>query len=273
MKTSVYSLSLPDKNPAQIIELATKYGCDGIEWWCREKGHINTEKLETSAREVARLMTGSRLKSAALAPYFQFRETKDEVKALFGAAVILGAKNIRCHSYLFTGETPYAELLKKQRGWLESTVIPVAEEYNLRLLIEQHFNMICCTPNACLDLVEGFPANRVGIIFDPGNSQVEGYTRPEYALSIFGDYLGHVHVKSCKSTTGGEQPPAGRKFPIEWVKLIDGDLDWKLIIQALHKYGYRNFLSLEALDRRDSEQKLKDDIPYLKHLIDEIRNM
>lgn len=270
MKISVYSISLHDKTPKQIVEIARKYSCDGIEWWCRENGHVNLENLDFSVKEILKIMKESGLEVAGLAPYFKFSETRERVRVIFNIARELGARIIRCHSYSFTGETSYFKLMGKQRNWLENVIIPVAEEFDVKLVIEQHHHQICCTPNACRQLMDGLPVNRVGIIYDPGNSLIEGYTTPEHALNIIGEYLAHVHVKSCKQVVEGGNIPEGRRYPIEWGKLEDGDLDWENIIRLLHKIGYAGYLSLEALDKRESEQKIKEDIPYLQKILEKV---
>jgi|GEM_PF-695101 len=266
MKLSVYSLSLKDKSPVQVVELAEKYGCDAIEWWCRENGHVDRANLEQSAREISALMKKTGAEACALSPYFKYSEPKDELRRIFGAARIIGAGLVRCHSYAYPVDAAVQDLIEKQRKWLEQEVIPAADELEVKLVIEQHMNHICCTPNACRELVDGLPANRVGIIYDPGNSLAEGYTSPEYAVSVFGGYLSHVHVKSCRPTTEG-YIQRGRKYPVQWGKLAEGDLDWEQIVAALKKANYRGYLSLEALDSRESEQKLKDDIPFLQNIL------
>ena len=267
MKISLYSLSISDKNPEEVVRLAREYGCDGIEWWCKEGGHLDAGDLAVSSGKIAALMKNSGLKCCGLAPYFNFSETAGKLRPVFEAAKTIGAAVVRSHSYLFTGEISVSELLAKQRRWLEETVNPLLEEFSLKMVIEQHHYQICCTPNACRQLVEGLPEERFGVIFDPGNSLCEGYTRPEYALSVLGRYLGHVHVKSCRPLEQGATIPFGRRYPVEWGSLAEGDLDWKAIIEQLNKCGYQGFLSLEALDTRPSEHKLREDISFLKGLI------
>ncbi len=45
MKLGIYSLSLKDKTPGEVIDLALEYKCEGVEWWCREGGHIDVDSL------------------------------------------------------------------------------------------------------------------------------------------------------------------------------------------------------------------------------------
>jgi len=272
MRLSIYSLSLPDKTVDQVIEATQQCGCAGIEWWCKEKGHVDAAHVEASAAELANKMQNSSLTVAGLAPYFTYSETKEQLKPVFHAAAILGAKQIRCHSYLFNGETPYRELFAAQRRWLEERVLPVAEEFDVRLAIEQHHYQICCTPHACRAMCEGLPARYVGIIYDPGNSLMEGYTRPAYAISVMGEYLAHVHVKACKPLVAAASGvvPTGRVYPYEWGSLAAGDLDWRMIIGELRKAGYRGYLSLEDLDQRASDQKITEDIPFIQRILSEI---
>lgn len=270
MKISVYSLSASDKKVSEVIELAKKYQCDGIEWWCRENAHIDLTDLINSAKQVSKMMEDSGLLCAGLAPYFKYNETKDYISKIFEAACILKTKNVRCHSYSFDGSIPFDELIQKQRRWFEQVVLPEAERFDVRLNIEQHHNHICCTPNACRALVDGLPEKHFGIIFDPGNSAVEGFTRPEYSISVFGKYLAHVHVKNCKQVSVSEGAVSGRRYKMEFGSLAEGDLDWPAIIKTLAKTGFDGFLSLEALDKRPSEKKFEEDIPFLHNALKQI---
>lgn len=268
MKISVYSLSLKDKTPEDVVSLAKEYSCDGIEWCCRENGHINSDSLIDSSKKIAGLMKLSALNTAGLAPYFTFDETKEQVSLVCSAAEIIGAPHIRCHSYTFEeGDSAYG-LMDKQRKWLEETVLPVLDKFGLKLAIEQHHNQICPTPDACRKLVDGLPVERLGIIYDPGNSLFEGYTRPEYALDVFGEYISHVHVKNAKPVPcGGKLPPA-RKHRMLWGAVSEGDIDWERTVKLLHKHRYSGYLSLESLDDRASEQKMAEDIPYLANILE-----
>ncbi|MCM8829240.1 MAG: sugar phosphate isomerase/epimerase, partial [Candidatus Omnitrophica bacterium] len=226
--------------------------------------------LKQSADHVAKMMDGSGLLCAGIAPYFKFNETKDYISSIFEAATILKTRNVRCHSYGFDGSIPFEELMSKQRKWLEETVLPEAEKFDVRLNIEQHHNNICCTPNACRDLVDGLPERHIGIIFDPGNSAVEGFTRPEYAISVFGKYLAHVHIKNCRQSNSSEGAVSGRKYKMEFGSLEEGDLDWPAIIKALKMAKFDGFLSLEALDKRPSEQKFEQDINFLHRILKQL---
>ncbi len=270
MKISVYSLSASDKKVSEVIDLALKYGCDGIEWWCRENAHIDLNDLKNSANEVIKLMDASGLVCAGIAPYFKYNESADYIAKIFEAANILKTRNVRCHSYIFDGSIPVDELMQKQRKWLEEVVMPEAERFNVRLNIEQHHIHICCTPNACRQLVDGLPEKHFGIIFDPGNSAVEGFTRPEYSISVFGKYLAHVHVKNCKQSQSSEGAVSGRRYKMDFGSLAEGDLDWIGIMKMLKKANYEGFLSLEALDKRPSETKFEQDIVFLKNALNEI---
>ena len=82
-----------------------------------------------------------------------------------------------------------------------------------------------------------------------------------------GRYINHVHVKSARYVSEGGSIPDGRRYPMEFGMLEKGDLNWEEIIKQLNNIGYKGFLSLEALDKRDSETKLKEDIPFLRKIL------
>jgi len=270
MKISLYSLSTADKQPREVLELASKYGCEGVEWWCKEGGHVDRNNLKDSASKIAELMKDYGLEAAGLAPYFGCVETKAELEPFFLAARVIGAKKIRCHSFPYQPGACVQELLKRLNSWLGDNVVGLAKQYSVQFVIEQHHYAVCCTPNACRQAVEGLPSDCVGVIYDPGNSLYEGYTRPEYAVSILGEYLAHVHVKAARPVEEGGSIPAGRRYSLVFGKLDEGDIDWEVTLRALKEAGYKGFLSLEALDKRDSESKLQQDIPVLKKVLEKI---
>jgi hexulose-6-phosphate isomerase len=84
--------------------------------------------------------------------------------------------------------------------------------------------------------------------FDIGNVMQFGY--PEDWILTLGPRIKRVHVKDYKLSTRAEQ---GR-----FVGLLEGDVNWKGVMAALVKVGYRGFLSPEiGHDPRDPEQLRK----------------
>lgn len=270
MKLSVYSLTLKDKTPEEVSELAIDCGCEGIEWWCREGGHVDPENLIKSSKRISSVMKASGLETAGLAPYFTRYEDNSELSKICEAAAIIGAPIIRCHGIRYPAEEEPAALAAKQRKWLEEKVLPAMEEYGRKMALEQHHNTIIPTPDACRSLVDGLPAEHFGVIYDPGNSLMEGYTSPRYAAGVLGKYLAHVHVKSAMPVNDGGAMPPGRNYPMRWGRLSEGDLDWQAILNELSNKHYVGFISIEALDERESAVKMMDDAPYMRLLIDKI---
>jgi len=82
-----------------------------------------------------------------------------------------------------------------------------------------------------------------------------------------GKYINHVHVKAARYVKEGGTVPSGRKYPMEFGALEKEDLNWEEILKQLDGIGYNGYLSLEALDERDSETKLREDIPFLQNIL------
>lgn len=265
MKLALYSLSAADCTPSQVVSLARQHGAHGIEWWCRQQGHIDTDNLLPSVKQAAKLTRDAGLEIVGLAPYFRL-DPLDTVNGILEAAAALGAPLVRCHTLGYPGYAPFAELARLFRNWLEQ-VLELCRQHNVRLAIEQHHHQIGCTPNACRTLVEGFPPQSVGVIYDPGNALWEGWTAPQYAIDVLGEYLAHVHAKSSRVLPGGQNRPRGRMAPLHGCGLAEGDIDWKDVITQLHVANYPGFLSLEALDARPSKQKVSEDLPFLQQLL------
>ena len=45
-------------------------------------------------------------------------------------------------------------------------------------------------------LVERHPPERAGVLYDPGNTAIEGYLSPALTIARLGRHLRHVHVKN-----------------------------------------------------------------------------
>ncbi|MNH42928.1 hypothetical protein D3C79_1047240 [compost metagenome] len=74
-----------------------------------------------------------------------------------------------------------------------------------------HFGNIAPSASLARQLVDGFDAKHIGVIYDPGNMVYEGFEQYKLGLEVLGEYLGHVHVKNAIwSRTDAPVPQAER---------------------------------------------------------------
>jgi hexulose-6-phosphate isomerase len=138
--------------------------------------------------------------------------------------------------YEITWERFTAELKK---------VIPDAEKAKVILTIENVSNRFLISPLEMRAFVDQFNSPWLQAHFDTGNVMFTGY--PQDWILTLGARLKRVHIKDRKVSPQAEQArPSG---------LLEGDVDWREVMAAFRKVGYRGFVSPEiAHDPNDAGQ-------------------
>ncbi len=126
-------------------------------------------------------------------------------------------------------------------------VVPEAEKARVCLLPENVWNRFLVSPLEMRAFVDQFHSPWVGAYFDIGNILQYGY--PQDWILTLGTRIKRVHAKDYKLSTRAEQ---GR-----FVDLLEGDVDWKEVMAALVKVGYRGFISPEYGHRPDDPGYLR----------------
>ncbi len=126
--------------------------------------------------------------------------------------------------------------------------IPDAEAAKVCLTPENVWNKFLVSPLEMKAFVDQFSSPWLQSHFDIGNVMQFGY--PQDWINTLGPRIKRVHVKDYKLSARAEQ---GR-----FVDLLEGDVEWKEVIAALTRAGYRGFLSPEYGYRsNDSEYLIK----------------
>lgn len=125
-------------------------------------------------------------------------------------------------------------------------VVPEAEKARVILAPENVWNKFLVSPLEMRAFVDQFRSPWVGAYFDIGNIMQYGY--PQDWILTLGSRIKRVHAKDYKLSTRAEQ---GR-----FVELLEGDVDWKEVMAALVKVGYRGFISPEYSHRPEDPNQL-----------------
>jgi L-ribulose-5-phosphate 3-epimerase len=124
--------------------------------------------------------------------------------------------------------------------------IPHAEQAKVYLTPENVWNKFLVSPLEMRAFVDQFQNPWLQTHFDIGNVMQFGY--PQDWILTLGPRIKRIHVKDYKLSQRGEQ---GR-----FVDLLEGDVDWKEVMAALVKVGYRGFMSPEIGYRQDDPEQL-----------------
>lgn len=127
-------------------------------------------------------------------------------------------------------------------------VIPDAERAKIILTIENVSNRFLVSPLEMRAFVDQFNSPWLQAHFDTGNVMYFGY--PQDWILTLGPRIKRVHIKDRKVSPRAEQArPSG---------LLEGDVNWKEVMAALRKVGYRGFLTPEiGQDPNDPAQAQK----------------
>ena len=118
--------------------------------------------------------------------------------------------------------------------------IPLALELGVRIAIEDVWNDFLLSPMEAARYVDELNSPAVGWHMDIGNVMAYGF--PEQWVKILGPRIVKLHVKEFSRKKMDHE---GRWKGFD-VKLGDGDIDWKAVMQALDAVGYHTWMCAEV---------------------------
>lgn len=127
-------------------------------------------------------------------------------------------------------------------------VVPDAERAKVFLDPENVWNKFILSPLEMRTFVDQFHSPWVGTHFDVGNCVQYGY--PEDWILTLGQRIKRIHFKDFKL--------GGRGEPQRFVDLLEGDVNWKAVMQALVKVGYNGPISPEIGRNPNKPDQLKE---------------
>ena len=124
-------------------------------------------------------------------------------------------------------------------------VISHAQQHKVIVTPENVWNKFLVSPLEMRAFVDQFRSPWLQTHFDVGNVMQFGY--PQDWILTLGPRIKRLHVKDYKLSSRAEQG--------HFVDLLEGDVDWKEVMAALVKAGYRGYVSPEiGHDPKDPEK-------------------
>jgi hexulose-6-phosphate isomerase len=130
-------------------------------------------------------------------------------------------------------------------------LLPVAEKLDVKICIENVWNNFLLSPMEACNYVDQFNSDYVRFYFDCSNILVYGW--PEQWIRILGKRIGRIHIKEFSKQEADKQ---GRWAGFN-VKLTEGDVDWKSVMEEAHKSYNSEWLTTEQGNSQTSAD-LKD---------------
>lgn len=246
MELCLFSSALPGWDAARIARAALDAGLTSVEWGVGPGEAVESpRRAATELKSLGVVAAGVCVQGGAASLTAPAR-----LRPFAALAAEIGAPHVRVFA-------PALRDRERARDGL-SAAAEIAQEHGVTLLVETAPDTIAPSTAQARALVDGFPPERVGVLYDPGNMVIEGHVDPRLAIAELGPYLHHVHVKNV----------AWRRERGRWrwrhAALDAGLLDWSEIRAALGDAGYAGRLCLDHLGGTPSLATLRRELSVLR---------
>ncbi len=255
--------------PEECIEQIAQAGFTGVEWGIADSYALTPAQAERDAETLGAQTRQRGLEIVSVASGASV-EQPEQVRRMTEIAARLGAPSLRVGLPAYAPSRSYREQMQRSAELL-ARALEIARPLRVRLLIEMHFGCLCPSASLAVRFLEPFAPCDVGVIYDPGNTVVEGGERWAVALELLGDYLNHVHAKNLQWTWTNldwkEHPTDREHWQWQLAPLDRGIVEWDEVIAALRAVDYRGWISLEDFSTRPLQQKLMEGRAFLSERI------
>jgi sugar phosphate isomerase/epimerase len=277
MKFSVFTASTPDWTPQEAVSHLAEQGWDGVEWrvtdqaeaaqpgfWAGNRATWPMTGLEASLAEIASITRAAGLEMSAIGGYVPCAD-HGNVERILAATATLGANRVRVMMPKL-GTAGYRELFDAARADLR-WVAEQAARHDVTALVELHHGTITASASAAMRLIDGLDPRHVGVIHDIGNLIIEGYEEPLAALEMLGEYVAHVHVKNVAWRPVGVGADGSTQWHEDWSPLRDGQVNVGGYFEALHRFGYDGWVTVEDFSTAvPLAERTRDNLTYLRSI-------
>lgn len=253
MKKSINQWSFPGEYTLeQCIALAAKAGFAGYEPAFDLEGPLSMTSsdaeaaavkamIEDAGMEVASLATGvfwgapfTSDSPATRARAVDLLKRQIEVAALLGTDAILVVPGLVGADFIEGSEViPYDKAYDRAQEGIGACV-EHAKSAGVKIGIENVWNKFLLSPLEMRSFVDSFGSPYVGAYVDVGNMLINGY--PEQWIRILGQRIVRIHIKDFKKSVGTLDG---------FCPLLEGDVNFPEVINALNEVGYQSFLTAE----------------------------
>jgi len=206
--------------------------------------------------EVHSIMCSPLWKYCLTSPNEKYREVALRIiRDAINAAKILGADALLIIPGVVTEDVGYERAMALSKENLNK-VVPLAEENEVILAVENVGNRFLLSPLEMRDFIDYFNSDYVKAYLDVGNIVLLRQGYPWDWIRILESRIVKVHVKDYDSRTRSV------------TYLLQGDIDWKSVMIALREINYNGYLTAELSPYRlFPEKMLKDTATALKLII------
>lgn len=279
MKYSVFTVMTPEFTPEQLVNKLAGMGYEGVEWrvatvlekderkpsfWGNNRCTLSLQTLKEKTQYFKEIARKKDLECCNLATYLGVDQL-ERIEIAMQAAKSMQCSQIRIKTPSYQRGEDYNSLFKGTQKKLQE-VEKIASKYDIKVLLELHPGNMMPSASAAYRLISLFDPRYIAVIYDPGNMIQEGYENWLMGMQLLRNYLAHVHIKNCRWVIDDKNEQANLLWRTVPVRLEKGIVNWKQVMTDLKTVGYEGYLSFEDFSDIPTEEKLSENIKYLKSL-------
>ena len=247
------------KSVAEKFQAAKLAGFDGVEVMSHLDRNEVLKARDASGMVIPSVCNAQHWKFLLSDPDPKVREKGvDALKVSLEDAKAYGADTVLLVPGRVSDTVTYDECWERSVEEIKK-VIPLAEQLNVKIAIENVWNNFLLSPVEAALYVDKLDSEMIGFYFDCGNILVYGW--PEQWIKILGPRVAKVHIKEFSNKIADKQ---GKRAGFD-VKLLEGDVNWPAVMKALDEIGYKGWTTIEQ-PGGDSAEGLKDLCDRLKKI-------
>ena len=242
---------------AQAFAEAREKGFEAVEVCLGGAGDLTQETTEKECKAIKNEAenAGVEIASVATGLYWQYSLTDDQeevrekarliTRSLLQRAAWLGVDAVLvvpgAVDVFFKPDAavvPYEVVWERSLEALKG-LARFAEKVGVAIGVENVWNKFLLSPLEMRSFVDEIKSDYVGVYFDVGNVLPFGY--PEQWIRILGDRIKRVHLKDFKRSVATAKG---------FCDLLEGDVNWPEVMQALKEIGYDGYVTAEMMPWR-----------------------
>jgi len=264
MKFSFMSFSCPDATLGEMLEMAKRYGYDGIEPRA-QAGHRHGVELEASAeqrREIRKIFADSGVECACIATSIQCckvdaakrSEQIDLTRRFIDLAADVGCRRLRIFGGKPDADIPMADAIR-YAGEALMQMREAAEQTGVAVCMETHDHFM--RADDCAAAVRMAASAAVRVNWDIMHPYTKGMTIEE-AFAQVKDLVGHCHIHD--GTYDEKRNPT-------LALMGKGEIPYRTAVRLLNSIDYDGYLSGEYIKAWPPEVVLPHDIRVLREYL------
>lgn len=264
MKIGVNRWTFPnDLTLSQCFQIAKRAGFDSIEINIAEDGELTPGSTREDVKAIAESAKSAGIALSSLSTGLGWKypittpktsaQGLETIRTMLEVAEWLEVDTILVVPGVVNADIPYDDAYVRAQETLKLAAVE-AERRKIAIGIENVWNKFLLSPLEMARFIDEIGSEYVGAYFDVGNVLVYGY--PDQWIKILGSRIKKIHVKDFKTGIGNISG---------FCNLLQGDVPWEKVKNALQAIGYDNYVTAEV-DGYNVHPELG-----LKHIADSLR--